>query len=99
MYAGHVVAVVGVALWVGTWWPLLMLPPLSVLATNRLVIAPEEDYPRSLRMSRFELIELPERVLDRQNLDRVEPGVVASSVSLPGRSTAPTTSESVTVRP
>ena len=43
MYAGHVVACVGVALWVGTWWPLLVLP-LSVLATDRLVIGPEEEY-------------------------------------------------------
>ena len=43
MYAGHVVAYLGVALWVGTWWPLIALP-VCVLATNRLVIAAEENY-------------------------------------------------------
>jgi protein-S-isoprenylcysteine O-methyltransferase Ste14 len=43
MYAGHVVAYLGVALWVGTWWPLIALP-ICVLATNRLVIAAEENY-------------------------------------------------------
>ena len=37
MYAGHVVACVGAALWAGSWWPLIVLP-LSVLATHRLVI-------------------------------------------------------------
>lgn len=43
MYTGHVVACVGAALWAGSWWPLIMLP-LSVLATHRLVIVPEEVY-------------------------------------------------------
>lgn len=43
MYAGHVVACVGAALWAGSWWPLIVLP-LSVLATHRLVIVPEEVY-------------------------------------------------------
>jgi protein-S-isoprenylcysteine O-methyltransferase Ste14 len=43
MYAGHVVACVGAALWTGSGWPLVALP-LSVLATRRWVIDPEEDY-------------------------------------------------------
>jgi protein-S-isoprenylcysteine O-methyltransferase Ste14 len=43
MYAGHVVACVGAALWAGSWWPLIVLP-LSILATHRLVIVPEEVY-------------------------------------------------------
>ena len=43
MYAGMAVASVGVALLAGTWWPLVALP-VSVLATSRLVIEPEEDY-------------------------------------------------------
>lgn len=43
MYTGHVIAYVGAALWVGTWWP-LPLVPLCVLATDRLVIRPEEAY-------------------------------------------------------
>ena len=43
MYAGHVVACVGAALWAGSWWPLIVLL-LSVLATHRLVIVPEEVY-------------------------------------------------------
>ena len=33
MYAGHVVAYLGVALWVGTWWPLIALP-VCVLANQ-----------------------------------------------------------------
>jgi protein-S-isoprenylcysteine O-methyltransferase Ste14 len=43
MYAGHVVACVGAALWAGSWWPLIVLP-LSVLATRQWVIGPEEEY-------------------------------------------------------
>jgi protein-S-isoprenylcysteine O-methyltransferase Ste14 len=43
MYTGHAVSCGGAALWAGSWWPLIVLP-LSVLATRRLVIDPEEDY-------------------------------------------------------
>jgi len=43
MYTGQVVAVLGAGLWVGSWWPLIGLP-LSVLATLRWVIEPEETY-------------------------------------------------------
>lgn len=43
MYAGQVVALIGAALWVGSWWPLI-IAPLCVLATHRLVIVAEEDY-------------------------------------------------------
>jgi protein-S-isoprenylcysteine O-methyltransferase Ste14 len=45
MYTGLATAYVGVALWVGTWWPLIAAP-LPVLATHRWVIAPEEEYLR-----------------------------------------------------
>jgi protein-S-isoprenylcysteine O-methyltransferase Ste14 len=43
MYTGHVVALAGAALWAGSWWPLIVAP-LSVLATLRWVIEPEEAY-------------------------------------------------------
>jgi protein-S-isoprenylcysteine O-methyltransferase Ste14 len=43
MYAGLTVAYAGVALWMGTWWPLLALP-VCVMLTQRLVIEPEEVY-------------------------------------------------------
>jgi protein-S-isoprenylcysteine O-methyltransferase Ste14 len=43
MYIGLAAAYVGAALWVGTWWP-LVIAPLPVLATHRWVIVPEEDY-------------------------------------------------------
>jgi protein-S-isoprenylcysteine O-methyltransferase Ste14 len=43
MYTGHAVSCAGAALWAGSWWPLITLP-LSVLATRRLVIEPEEGY-------------------------------------------------------
>ncbi len=43
MYAGMTVAYAGVALWVGSWWPLLALP-VCVVLTQRLVIVPEEAY-------------------------------------------------------
>jgi protein-S-isoprenylcysteine O-methyltransferase Ste14 len=43
MYTGHVVALLGTALWAGSWWPLIVAP-LCVLATQRLVITAEEEY-------------------------------------------------------
>jgi protein-S-isoprenylcysteine O-methyltransferase Ste14 len=43
MYTGHALSCVGAAVWAESWWPLIVLP-LSVLATRRLVIDPEEDY-------------------------------------------------------
>jgi protein-S-isoprenylcysteine O-methyltransferase Ste14 len=43
MYTGMVAACVGAALWSGSAWPLLVLP-LSVRATVRWVVEPEEDY-------------------------------------------------------
>jgi protein-S-isoprenylcysteine O-methyltransferase Ste14 len=43
MYLGLTTAYLGVALWAGSWWPLFALP-LSVLATTKLVIRPEEEY-------------------------------------------------------
>jgi deazaflavin-dependent oxidoreductase (nitroreductase family) len=43
MYTGLTVGYVGAALWAGTGWP-LPLAPLCVLATDRLVIRPEEAY-------------------------------------------------------
>jgi protein-S-isoprenylcysteine O-methyltransferase Ste14 len=43
MYTGLATAYLGAALWAGTWWP-LPLTPLCLLATDRLVIRPEEAY-------------------------------------------------------
>jgi protein-S-isoprenylcysteine O-methyltransferase Ste14 len=43
MYTGHAVALVGTALWVGSWWPLIVTP-LCMAATYRLVISAEEEY-------------------------------------------------------
>ena len=43
MYTGHVVVLLGAALRTGSWWPLLVAP-LCVRATTRLVILPEEEY-------------------------------------------------------
>jgi protein-S-isoprenylcysteine O-methyltransferase Ste14 len=43
MYTGMGVACVGAALWAGSAWPLLVLP-LSVRATVRWVVEPEEAY-------------------------------------------------------
>jgi protein-S-isoprenylcysteine O-methyltransferase Ste14 len=43
MYAGHVVSLIGAAFWIGTWWPII-LAPVAVLATLRLVIGPEVEY-------------------------------------------------------
>ena len=43
MYAGQVVALVGVGLTIGSWWP-LAAAAVGMFATTRLVIEPEEDY-------------------------------------------------------
>ena len=43
MYTGLTIAYLGVALWIGTWWP-IVLAPLAVLAMLRGVILPEEAY-------------------------------------------------------
>jgi protein-S-isoprenylcysteine O-methyltransferase Ste14 len=43
MYTGFAVASGGAALWAGSSWPLLVLP-LSVRATTRWVVEPEEAY-------------------------------------------------------
>lgn len=43
MYVGLATVYAGVALLVGTWWPLLLLP-LVLVAVDRLVIAREEPY-------------------------------------------------------
>jgi len=43
MYTGMGTACVGAALWAGSSWPLLVLP-LSVRATVRWVVEPEEEY-------------------------------------------------------
>jgi protein-S-isoprenylcysteine O-methyltransferase Ste14 len=43
MYTGHVVLLLGTALRAGSWWPLVVLP-LCMRATTRLVIVPEEEY-------------------------------------------------------
>ena len=43
MYTGMAVASAGAALWAGSWWPALVLP-LSVAATVRWVVEPEEAY-------------------------------------------------------
>ena len=43
MYTGHVVVVLGAALRTGSGWPLLIVP-LCMQATTRLVILPEEEY-------------------------------------------------------
>ena len=42
MYAGQV-ALVGVGLTIGSWWP-LAAAAVGMFATTRLVIEPEEDY-------------------------------------------------------
>jgi protein-S-isoprenylcysteine O-methyltransferase Ste14 len=49
IYLGDLLVYVGIALWVRTWWPLLLLP-LVFVAVQRLVIGPEERY----LTSRFE---------------------------------------------
>jgi protein-S-isoprenylcysteine O-methyltransferase Ste14 len=43
MYTGLVIAYLGAALWVSTWWPLILLP-LIVWATATWVVKPEEAY-------------------------------------------------------
>ena len=43
MYTGLAIAYLGVALLLGSWWP-LVLSPLAILAVDRLVIRPEERY-------------------------------------------------------
>jgi protein-S-isoprenylcysteine O-methyltransferase Ste14 len=43
IYTGHVVVLLGAALRAGSWWPLLVAP-LCVRATTRLVILSEEEY-------------------------------------------------------
>jgi protein-S-isoprenylcysteine O-methyltransferase Ste14 len=43
MYTGHVMVLLGAALRVGSWWPLIAAP-LCMRATTRLVILPEEEY-------------------------------------------------------
>jgi protein-S-isoprenylcysteine O-methyltransferase Ste14 len=43
MYTGLAVAYLGLALLLGSWWP-LVLWPLVVVAVRRLVIRPEERY-------------------------------------------------------
>jgi len=43
IYLGDLLFYLGVSLWVGSWWPVLLLP-LVFLAMQRLVIGPEERY-------------------------------------------------------
>ena len=43
IYLGDLLVYLGVTLWVGTWWPLLVLP-LLLLVVQWLVIGPEERY-------------------------------------------------------
>lgn len=43
IYLGDLLVYLGVALWVGTWWPLLLLP-LLLPVVQWLVIGPEERY-------------------------------------------------------
>jgi protein-S-isoprenylcysteine O-methyltransferase Ste14 len=43
IYLGDLLVYLGVALWVGTWWPVLFLP-LLFPAVQWLVIGPEEHY-------------------------------------------------------
>lgn len=43
MYTGLAIAYVGLALLLGSWWPLLLWP-LVILVVRQLVIRPEEDY-------------------------------------------------------
>ena len=43
MYTGHLIVLLGAAIRTGSWWPLLVAP-LCVRATTRLVILPEEEY-------------------------------------------------------
>jgi protein-S-isoprenylcysteine O-methyltransferase Ste14 len=43
IYLGDLLVYLGVTLWVGSWWPLLVLP-LLIAAVQWLVIGPEERY-------------------------------------------------------
>ena len=43
MYVGMALLTVGAALWLNTWWIVLLLAPV-LLAIDRLVIAREEQY-------------------------------------------------------
>jgi protein-S-isoprenylcysteine O-methyltransferase Ste14 len=43
MYTGLAAAFLGLALLLGSWWPVLLWP-LAVVAVRRLVIRPEEQY-------------------------------------------------------
>jgi protein-S-isoprenylcysteine O-methyltransferase Ste14 len=43
MYTGLAIVHLGVALLLGSWWPLLLWP-VAILAVRRLAIRPEEDY-------------------------------------------------------
>ncbi len=43
MYTGHVISLIGAGLWAGSWWPIIVTP-LCMMATYRLVILAEEDY-------------------------------------------------------
>ena len=43
MYTGLAIMVVGAALLLGTWWPIILLPA-ALTAIRSLVIAPEERY-------------------------------------------------------
>jgi protein-S-isoprenylcysteine O-methyltransferase Ste14 len=43
MYTGLAILVIGAAMLMGTWWPVLLLP-VALLAVRQLVIVPEERY-------------------------------------------------------
>jgi protein-S-isoprenylcysteine O-methyltransferase Ste14 len=43
MYTGLAIMVLGAAMMLGTWWPIILLPA-TVTAIRTLVIAPEERY-------------------------------------------------------
>jgi protein-S-isoprenylcysteine O-methyltransferase Ste14 len=45
MYVGLALLTAGLALFMGTWWPLVLLMPV-LLAVRQFVIAPEEQYLR-----------------------------------------------------
>lgn len=43
MYTGLAIMVIGAAMLLGTWWPIILLP-MALTAIRTLVIAPEERY-------------------------------------------------------
>jgi protein-S-isoprenylcysteine O-methyltransferase Ste14 len=43
MYTGLAIMVVGAAMLLGTWWPIVLLP-FALISIRTLVIAPEERY-------------------------------------------------------